>query len=117
MQQRVLGGRYRLEDVLGVGGMSMVWRAHDDVLGRDVAVKLLSGRYAGDAGSRQRIRVEARAAAALAHPNIAQVHDFGETVEDGQRTPYLVMELVPGPTLLQRSAAGPLPPVTVFKVC
>ncbi|WP_271190392.1 serine/threonine-protein kinase, partial [Dactylosporangium matsuzakiense] len=112
---RTLGGRYHLDDVLGVGGMSTVWRAHDPVLGRDVAVKLLSGRHATDAESRQRIRIEARAAAALAHPNIAQVYDFGETVEDGQRTPYVVMELVPGLTL-ERPAGSPLPPQRVFRI-
>ncbi|WP_344505405.1 serine/threonine-protein kinase [Dactylosporangium maewongense] len=117
MQGRVLGGRYHLDEVLGVGGMSTVWRAHDVVLGRDVAVKVLSGRHAGDAGSRRQIRVEARAAAGLAHPNVAQVHDFGETVEDGQRTPYIVMELVPGPTLHQRFGGAPLPPPLVFRIC
>ncbi|MFF5232667.1 serine/threonine-protein kinase [Dactylosporangium sp. NPDC000521] len=113
----MLGGRYHLDEVLGVGGMSTVWRAHDVVLGRDVAVKLLSGRHAADAGSRRQIRVEARVAAGLAHPNVAQVHDFGETVEDGQRTPYIVMELVPGPTLHQRFAGAPLPPPLVFRIC
>ncbi|MEU0558947.1 protein kinase [Dactylosporangium sp. NPDC006015] len=113
----MLGGRYHLDEVLGVGGMSTVWRAHDLVLGRDVAVKVLSGRHAGDASSRRQIRVEARAAAGLAHPNVAQVHDFGETVEEGQRTPYIVMELVPGPTLHQRFAGAPLPPPLVFRIC
>src|SRR3982751_4714839 len=110
MDGQVLGGRYHLSDVLGLGGMSTVWRAHDAVLGRDVAVKLLSGQYSDDAASRQRIRVEARAAAALSHPNIAQVHDFGETVLDGRRTPYVVMELVPGPTLEERAPGSALPP-------
>lgn len=113
----MLGGRYHLDEVLGVGGMSTVWRARDEVLGRNVAVKVLSGRYADDAPSRQRIRIEARAAAALAHPNVAQVHDFGETDEGGQRIPYVVMELVPGPTLEQRVATELLPPAVVFRVC
>ncbi|GAA2348953.1 hypothetical protein GCM10010170_037900 [Dactylosporangium salmoneum] len=112
----MLGGRYHLEDVLGVGGMSTVWRAHDEVLDRKVAVKLLSGPHSRDAGSRQRIRVEARAAAALAHPNVAQVYDFGETVQDGNRTPYVVMELVPGPTLEQR-VRSPLSPVAALRIC
>ncbi|WP_238014321.1 serine/threonine-protein kinase [Dactylosporangium sp. AC04546] len=116
MRRQVLGGRYHLDDVLGVGGMSTVWRASDDVLGRHVAVKLLSGCLAGDSASRERIRVEARAAAALAHPNVAQVYDFGETVEDGRPTPYVVMELVPGPTLDERAATGPLPAAVVFRV-
>ncbi|WP_426504911.1 serine/threonine-protein kinase [Dactylosporangium sp. McL0621] len=117
MERQVLGGRYQLDDVVGIGGMSTVWRARDRVLDRNVAVKLLSGRYAADAAARQRIRVEARAAAGLAHPNVAQVHDFGETVEAGRRTPYVVMELVPGPTLEERTAAGPLAPAVVLRVC
>ncbi|MDG6103726.1 protein kinase [Dactylosporangium aurantiacum] len=117
MRGQVLGGRYHLYDVLGSGGMSVVWRARDEVLDRDVAVKLLSGPHAVDRAARHRIRVEARSAAALAHPNVAQVHDFGETVEGGQRTPYVVMELVPGPTLEEHAAAGPLPPTAVVRVC
>nr|BFE59016.1 hypothetical protein GCM10020063_035420 [Dactylosporangium thailandense] len=117
MQVRVLGGRYRLDDILGVGGVSTVWRARDEVLARDVAVKLLSGRYASDPAFRLRSRVEAQAAAALSHPNIAQVHDFGETVEGGLRTPYIVMELVPGLPLDQRVAAEPLSPAEALRIC
>jgi len=113
----VLGSRYRLEDMLGAGGMSMVWRAYDEVLGRFVAVKVLSGKYAAQPAYRRRIREEARAAAGLSHPNIAQVYDFGESGEDEQRTPYVVMELVSGPTLEVRAAAGDLPPRLVFRIC
>ena len=65
MAEQVLGGRFALLDRLGSGGMSVVWRARDEVLGRPVAVKLLAGRYADDPDSRHRIRDEARAAAAL----------------------------------------------------
>jgi hypothetical protein len=111
--QQTLGGRYRLLNELGSGGMAVVWRARDEVLGRPVAVKLLAGRFAGDPQSRARIRDEARAAATLSHPNIAQVYDFGEQHE----LPYVVMELVNGPTLAQRVAFGPLPPRTVFRIC
>ncbi|WP_433073466.1 serine/threonine-protein kinase [Dactylosporangium sp. CA-052675] len=117
MQQRVLAGRYRLDDILGVGGVSTVWRARDEVLARDVAVKLLSGRYASDPAFRLRSRVEAQAAAALSHPNVAQVHDFGETVEDGVRTPYIVMELVPGLPLDQRLADAPVPVAEALRIC
>jgi eukaryotic-like serine/threonine-protein kinase len=113
----VLGGRYRLEEPLGSGGMSVVWRAHDDVLGRLVAVKLLAGRYATDPSSRRRIHDEARAVAALSHPNIAQVYDFGESVEHGECVPYVVMELVAGRTLDQCIAAGSLPPRVAFRIC
>jgi serine/threonine-protein kinase len=114
---RIMGGRYRLEDVLGSGGMSVVWRGYDEVLGRRVAVKLLSGRHLGDRTSRRRIRDEARMAAALSHPHIAQVYDYGEATEDGVASPYVVMELVPGDTLEQRTAAGPVPPVLAFRWC
>jgi serine/threonine-protein kinase len=114
--QQTLGGRYTLLNELGTGGMSVVWRAQDEVLGRPVAVKLLAGRYAGDPSSRARIRDEARAAAALSHPNIAQVYDFGESEENGSCHQYVVMELINGPTLAQRVSRGPLPPRTVFRI-
>src|SRR5690348_8203246 len=107
--ERVLGGRYRLEEPLGRGGMSVVWRARDEVLDRPVAVKLLAGRYASDPLFRGRIHDEARVAATLSHPNVAQVYDFGESVEHGECVPYVVMELVTGGTLGQRLAAGPMP--------
>jgi hypothetical protein len=115
--ERVLGGRYRLEGRLGSGGMSVVWRARDEVLGRSVAVKLLAGQYASDPLFRQRIHDEARAAAALSHPNVAQVYDFGESDEPGDRVPYVVMELVAGRTLAERLAAGPVPAKTAFRIC
>ncbi|WP_426514159.1 serine/threonine-protein kinase [Dactylosporangium sp. McL0621] len=105
--------------------MSVVWLGHDAVLGRAVAVKLLSGRYAADERSRRRIREEARAAATLSHPNIAQVYDFGEAeagaeaeaAGDGGPVPYIVMELVPGPTLAERAAEGPLAAEEALRIC
>ncbi|MEV4707238.1 serine/threonine-protein kinase [Actinoplanes sp. NPDC049316] len=114
--QRVLGGRYTLLDVLGTGGMAVVWRARDEVLGRQVAVKLLAGRYAGDAQSRARIRDEARAAATLSHPNVAQIYDYGEALDGGRLTPYVVMELVHGITLQQRVRNGLLEPHEIFRI-
>ncbi|MFI1995187.1 protein kinase [Actinoplanes sp. NPDC020271] len=113
----VLDGRYRLTEQLGAGGMGVVWRAHDHVLDRSVAVKLVAPQHAGDRHSRERIRHEARAAAALAHPNIAQVYDYGETDQHGRLLPYLVIELVPGGTLHQRMAAGPVAPAFAMRVC
>jgi hypothetical protein len=115
--ERKLGGRYRLENELGRGGMAVVWRALDEVLDRPVAVKVLAGRYAGDERFRARILHEARAAATLSHPNIAQIYDFGESGDDGNPVPYVVMELVNGPTLQERTARGPIPPRTVFRIC
>ncbi|MEV4639717.1 serine/threonine-protein kinase [Actinoplanes sp. NPDC049548] len=115
-EHRKLGGRYSLLDPLGHGGMAVVWRARDEVLGRTVAVKVLAARHAGDPESRARIRHEARAAAALSHPNIAQVYDYGEQPTGGTTTPYVVMELVRGGTLQQRMA-GPVPPKFAMRVC
>ncbi|WP_239091049.1 serine/threonine-protein kinase [Asanoa iriomotensis] len=108
--QQVLDGRYRLDDRLGAGGMSVVWRAHDLVLQRPVAVKVLANRHAVSVAARQRIRAEARAAARLWHPHVTGVFDYGEATDDGAKVPYVVMELLPGRTLAQRLEDGPLPP-------
>src|SRR4051812_9077803 len=72
----LMDGRFRLLGRLGAGGMSVVWRAHDEVLGRDVAVKVLSPELAEDPLLLERIRVEARAVARLRHPNIVDVYDY-----------------------------------------
>ena len=106
----VLGGRYQLISRVGAGGMAVVWQAYDTVLARTVAVKVLAGHYADDPQSRDRIRQEAQAAAALSHPNIAQVYDYGEADVAGDVVPYVVMELVRGGTLDQRLNAGPVTP-------
>ena len=93
---RVLGRRYRLIERLGEGGMSVVWRAHDEVLDRQVAVKVLAAPRV-DAAARARILLEAQAAARLTHPHITSVHD-GETRDGGHLLfPYVVMELVRDP--------------------
>lgn len=94
---RLVGGRYELVRVVGSGGSGAVHLAHDRVLRRDVALKLLRPGY--DEMARQRLRAEARIAASLGHPGIARVLDFGEETLDGQVAPYLVMEYVAGPTL------------------
>jgi eukaryotic-like serine/threonine-protein kinase len=99
---RVLGGRYRLTELIAVGGMGQVWRGTDEILGRPVAVKLLSAKHLGDDQFRTRFRAEARYAASLSHPGIAQVYDYGES-DQGEAAvaglPYLVMELVEGEPL------------------
>ncbi|TWJ25520.1 serine/threonine-protein kinase [Micromonospora endolithica] len=112
--QQTLGGRYVLGEVLGRGGMSVVHRGHDEVLGRDVAVKLLAGTDAADRG---RIRAEARAAARLSHPNVTNVYDYGESASPTGAVPYVVMELLSGQTLARRLAAGPLPPHAGLRAC
>ncbi|MFC7546851.1 protein kinase [Plantactinospora sp. GCM10030261] len=108
---RVLGGRYRLVEPVGSGGMAEVWRADDLLLRRTVAVKLLAPRLAADRASRELLRSEAYAAARLNHPHIANVYDYGEARLRGyRRLPYLVMEFVQGETLAARlRAGGPLP--------
>ena len=107
--------RYRLESRIATGGMGEVWRATDTRLGRPVAVKVLKAEYADDAGFRQRFAAEAQHAAALHHPGVASVYDFGEAVpeETGEETPrpYLVMELVDGKPLSELIRPGqPLDP-------
>ncbi len=92
-----LQNRYRLDAELGRGGMGVVYRAHDTLLDRDVAVKVLSAAVLGSEG-RARLLREARAAAQLNHPNIVSIHDAGEV--DG--VPFIVMELVEGESLHSR---------------
>ena len=103
---RVLAGRYALGEVLGTGGTATVWRARDEVLGREVAVKVLSPQYAADPGFLARFEREARHAARLSHPHLVTVFDCGV---DGT-LPFIVMELVAGRTLRQvLDQAGMLP--------
>jgi serine/threonine-protein kinase len=113
---QILGGRYRLDEVLGVGGMSVVWRATDDLLDRAVAVKILAGDLAFDVDSAA-VLAEAQAAARLSHPNICTVFDYGESLQaDGRIVPYVVMELLSGPSLAQRLKDGPLPSQEALRI-
>jgi eukaryotic-like serine/threonine-protein kinase len=99
-------GRYRIEGQLGSGGMADVYLATDQSLGRKVAIKILSDRYARDAGFVERFRREAAAAAGLRHPNIVTVYDRGEA----GGTSYIAMELLDGPTLKEEIVRrAPLP--------
>jgi serine/threonine-protein kinase len=99
---RVLGGRYRLVSLIGAGASAQVYRAEDVVLGRRVAVKVLHPALADDEAFLRRFRAEARAAAALSHPNVMAVYDWGED----DHTPYLVLELLEGGSLLDVEDAG-----------
>jgi eukaryotic-like serine/threonine-protein kinase len=98
-------GQYRIESRLGAGGMGEVYRARDERLDRDVAIKLLPRATLDDPTARARLLREARAAAALNHPNVCTVFEVGEA--DGHA--YIAMELVEGRTLDAMLAAGPLP--------
>ncbi len=104
MPEVLAAGRYRVGELLGEGGMARVYRAHDQELGVDRAVKILT--HAGKKSIRQRLRNEARAMARLRHPNILGIHDVGQEGE----LDYIVMDLAPGGSLQDRVArGGPLP--------
>ncbi len=103
----LVDGRYELAECIGIGGYSEVWLAHDQVLGRPVAVKLLHEAYARHQESLDRFRAEARHAGSISHQNIARVYDFGDP-DPGRPTQlaYLVMEYVAGPSLAELLRAG-----------
>jgi len=105
-------GPYELSASIGAGGMGEVYRAHDARLGRDVAVKILPASFADDPERLRRFEQEARAAAALNHPNLLAVYDVG--TQDGR--PYIVSELLEGETLRQRLQSGPMPVRKVTEV-
>ena len=97
-------GHYRILEELGAGGMGVVYRARDEQLERDVALKVLPPGTLGDDSARRNFRKEALALAKLNHPNIETVFEFGS--QDG--TDFLVLEYLPGRTLAQMIASGPL---------
>jgi serine/threonine protein kinase/WD40 repeat protein len=98
-------GHYRVLEKIGSGGMGEVYRASDQRLGRDVALKILKPSLAHDQDRLRRFEQEARAAAALSHPNIVAIYDIG--MHDG--APYIVSELLEGQTLRERLLNGPIP--------
>jgi serine/threonine protein kinase len=111
---RLIGRRlgiYQVQALLGTGGMGEVYRAHDSKLGRDVALKVLPRELADQPERRARLLLEARAAAALNHPNICTIHEVGEA--DGHA--YIAMEVIEGQPLNRRLAEGPLPPDEVLR--
>jgi serine/threonine protein kinase len=97
VNEYVLDGRYALVERIATGGMGEVWRGIDQILGRPVAIKMLSAMHAEDEQFRARFRAEARYASSLSHPGITRVFDYGEQSPLGG--PYLVMELVDGQPL------------------
>ena len=94
---RLIGGRYRLIAPLGEGGMATLWRAVDEQLDREVAVKLLRPQFGADPGFTARFKQEARSAGQLAHPNIVSVYDYGTDPDDAAQ--FIVMQLVDGEDL------------------
>jgi hypothetical protein len=112
--ERTVDGKYRLERVLGTGGMGAVYEASDVRLGRRVALKILLARNFGNAAALRRFEREAHAAARLRHPNIVTVHDYGALGSEGA---YLVMELLRGTTLrAEIDREGALPPAAAAEL-
>jgi serine/threonine protein kinase/TolB-like protein/tetratricopeptide (TPR) repeat protein len=105
-------GPYTVMELLGAGGMGQVYKAHDERLDRDVAVKFLLTVMAGDSAARARFELEARAASALNHPNICTVHDVGAF--EGRS--FIVMELLEGQSLKDRIAGAPVPLPQFYEV-
>ena len=103
---------YRILESIGAGGMGVVYRAHDEQLERDVAIKVLPPGMLSDESARRRFRKEALSLAKLNHPNIATIFEFGN--ENG--TDFLVTELIPGVTLDTKLSGGPLPPEEVIEL-
>ncbi|MGA5466933.1 protein kinase domain-containing protein [Mycobacterium sp. NPDC050041] len=108
----LLGDRYELGEVLGFGGMAEVRDGWDIRLNRPVAVKILHSHLSAQPEIRDRFKIEACAAAALNHPHIVGVYDFG----DEDKTPFIVMERLPGDTLGDQIECGPLPQAQVSTV-
>src|SRR3954471_24205460 len=102
---RRLKGRYKLGGVLGHGSLGVTYRAEDTLLQRPVAIKMLADRYADDAVFRERFMAATASAGRLIHPNIVTVLDAG--IVDGR--PFVVMELVEGPSLRARLSRGAVP--------
>jgi hypothetical protein len=94
---RLIGGRYRVIAPLGEGGMATLWRAMDEQLDREVAVKLLRPQFGNDPGFAARFKQEARSAGSLSHPNIVSVYDYGTDAETGGQ--FIVMQLIDGEDL------------------
>lgn len=106
-------GDYRVLGLIGSGAMGRVYLAHDDRLDRRVAIKVMSGRYAGNAAARQRFIRESRSVGAIENPHVMTIHQVGE--QDG--VPYIVMQLLEGRTLRDhRDAAGRLPLGEVLRI-
>jgi eukaryotic-like serine/threonine-protein kinase len=103
LERTVVDGRYDVVRPLGGGGMGEVYLARDQILDRDVALKVLRRQYAGDSEFTERFKREALNAASLSHPNIVQIYDRGETTDGAA---YIAMEYVPGGTLKERITRG-----------
>ena len=115
---RPLAGRYELGDPIGRGGMSVVLRAHDRTLGKDVALKIIASNRTADRRLRRLVRAEAAYGGRVEHPHVARIYDDGIGRVPGRgRVPFVVMELLDGVTLAERLMSGPLPWPVALRVC
>ena len=113
MEQRTLANRYELLELVGSGGMADVYKAHDKLLDRIVAVKVLHAQFASDAEFVARFQSEAKGAAKMSHPNIVNIYDVGQE----ENSHYIVMEYVSGQTLREElDAGGRLPVATALTI-
>ena len=111
-EPRVLAGRYRVDELIGHGGMAKVYRGYDLTLGRAVAIKILDPELARDNAFRTRFRLEAQSASRMSHPSIVRVYDAGDpstTDSSTDEPPYIIMELISGTLLKDIIAKGPVP--------
>ncbi|MDN3311960.1 Stk1 family PASTA domain-containing Ser/Thr kinase [Microbacterium oryzae] len=119
-ETRVLVDRYRVDELIGRGGMASVFRGYDEKLGRTVAIKILERDLASDSTFRTRFRLEAQAASRMAHASIVRVFDAGEDSETDatgmlRPVPFIVMELVSGTLLKDIVARGPVAPAVAVR--
>lgn len=116
--QRMLAGRYSIDELLGQGGMSTVYKGTDVKLGRQVAIKIMRANLADDEQFRYRFRQEAQSASRLAHPSVVRVLDAGDDLIQSaagpQRLPFIVMEYVDGQNLRELASEKPL---TIAETC
>ncbi|WP_308211566.1 Stk1 family PASTA domain-containing Ser/Thr kinase [Microbacterium hydrocarbonoxydans] len=112
-EPRVLAGRYRVDELIGHGGMAKVYRGYDLTLGRAIAIKILDADLARDTAFRTRFRLEAQSASRMSHPSIVRVYDAGDpsssTGDGSGEPPYIIMELISGTLLKDIIARGPVP--------
>lgn len=117
-EPRIIAERYRVDELIGHGGMAKVYRGYDVTLGREVAIKVLDPDLARDTAFRTRFRLEAQAASRMSHPSIVRVFDAGDPTSNGDGSitagapgsePYIVMELVQGRQLKDIIAEGSVP--------
>ncbi|MFD9977989.1 serine/threonine-protein kinase [Streptomyces sp. NPDC059017] len=108
----LVDGRFELIERLGSGGMGTVWRARDTVLHREVALKAVRSGASASEAVRERVLREARALARLSHPHVVTIHH----IVDAEPHPWIVMELVPGASLQDRLAQGPLTPPEAARI-